>query len=272
MLEFPQSITGDFLLSRTKIDPKRENPISAALGILRQVREVTDEVLVGFSGGKDSWCVLELAIQVFGVENVHPYFMYFLPDLRCEQEGIERLYRRHPLLPPVIRVPHFDAIRAIRSGAFGNPQPIKNLTPKDTERIVRGRSSVGWILLGHRLTDSLHRRGLLTSCGGIEVDFRRAYPIMSWHPQDVISFLASKGIPLPPSFGSGRHQTSNVGLTFECLFFLRENYPDDYSRILKVFPKAVQILQREEVRARHQIYYEPKVEGEASGSYLDQAI
>ena len=68
-------------------------------------------------------------------------------------------------------------------------------------------------------------------------------PCVGWNKFDVMSFLAARKIPLPPS--SGRSATG-VGLSTPALLWLHDAYPDDFEKVCGVFPFARAAIYRRE--------------------------
>ena len=60
--------------------------LTRAFQILEDRREMEPRALVGFSGGKDSLACLDMAVKVYGVKNVVPFIMEFMPGLRITDE------------------------------------------------------------------------------------------------------------------------------------------------------------------------------------------
>lgn len=65
---------------------------------------LTDSVIVGFSGGKDSIVCLDLCMRYF--QNVKPYFMYLVPGLEFQEDMLRRYEARYGV--EITRLPHFE--------------------------------------------------------------------------------------------------------------------------------------------------------------------
>ena len=65
--------------------------------------KVTDAVLVGFSGGKDSIVTLDLCFKYF--KKVVPFFLYIVPGLSFQERQLQWYENRYQT--EIIRLPHF---------------------------------------------------------------------------------------------------------------------------------------------------------------------
>lgn len=213
---------------------------------------LAEKILVGCSGGKDSMTVLDLVCRVYEPENVFPFFLYFVRDLECEEKyvaGCEKRYGRK-----VIRLRHPDATAYAACGEFRPKKPsvdsrIQVVKWIEIEAVLRGRTGARWIAYGHRISDSLQRRGMIMGAQGFLEKFQRIYPIWDWVPADVISYLRSNKIPIPGMFGAKIHNTSGVSPnSTQCLKWLQEEYPADYQKLIAVFPFAKALLVRDQIR------------------------
>lgn len=209
--------------------------------------EDAQQVLVGLSGGKDSLVTLDLAVQVFGSANVVAFAMYLVRGLRCFEGPIEIAAARHRIA--VEYVPHWTLGNMMKYATLmshrGDAHLWRDTKLVDIEQLVRQRTGVDWIVYGHRAGESIERRGMLNRCQGFNSDARRVYPVWRWRTEDVWSYMGARAIPPPPTFG--KHRLSGVDLRPETLLYIREHFPDDYRKILEVFPFAEAQLRRWEM-------------------------
>ena len=225
--------------------------INSSKLLLENIRERTDKIIVGVSGGKDSLVVADLCNKYFKGE-IHFFFLYFILGLECEEKYvrfIEKKYRKtvHRLLHPSIS----DYLRGsyMRNRTVATDS-MPRLRWNDVEAVIRSRTGADWLAYGHRISDSLHRRGMIMSDKGILEKPRRSYPIWDWSPREVFGYLRSNRIPIPGMFGAGVQNTSGISPSSpECILYLKEHYPADYDKMISVFPRMETIIDREEQRA-----------------------
>lgn len=118
--------------------------------------------------------------------------------------------------------------------------PLLKVT--DIEHVARLKTGLRWIGVGYKKNDSLERRGMLTDWykryGGPANPDRGVYtPIDDWSHKDVREYLAEHNIVIPSIDKSGGQ--SGISTAPHSMAWMRENWPDDYQRMLKVFPYAV---------------------------------
>ncbi len=108
-----------------------------------------------------------------------------------------------------------------------------------------------WVLGGHRQSDSLERRAMISgfrmqanSQGiavggqvGLNINERRVYPIYNWPSKSVLSFVRARKVP--PAADLGDTNTTNLDPSQHAVVeSLKTKYPRDYRRLLEVFPNA----------------------------------
>ena len=235
-------------------------PRGHPLAVIRQARQLTDAVLVGLSGGKDSLAVLQLASE-HGFK-LAAYFLYFVPGIRFQEEVLRYCERRYGL--KVLRLPHWGLSHQLREWVFRGPHyagDCPRLKLIDVENYARRQTGIQWIATGQRKDDSLERRAMLSRCGGIDIGNRRFYPLAEWGRRHVFSYLARARVPLPADYkmfgGSwgGR-------LYAEDLAAIKRSYPDDYETILRYFPYAEAQITRAGLLAEQA----PSVSNDAAGA------
>jgi phosphoadenosine phosphosulfate reductase len=85
---------------------------------------------------------------------------------------------------------------------------------------------------------------MLTRGGELNEPRLRAYPIADWTNAQVFSYLQFQQIPLPPEYRRLGHSFGDTEAGD--LLFVRDHFPDDYAKILAVFPFAESVVKRYE--------------------------
>lgn len=205
------------------------------------------EIIVSFSGGKDSVAVLDLCHRVF--ERVHAFFLYVVPGLECEESILRRFEAKYGL--KFLRLPSPTIANLLKSGwmvphAFRLRRQLKF---DDLYRAARKKTGAHYIALGHRMDESLQRRGMISSTteNGIDHKNGKVYPLAHWNAKSVYSYLRHRQIPMVDHFGAW----DTTGLSFErgTLQRLRERFPGDYEKLCDVFPMLPAKVLRDEQRA-----------------------
>lgn len=200
---------------------------------LKTQSRVTDSVIVGFSGGKDSIVTLDLCFRYF--KRVVPFFMYLVPGLEF-QEKMLRWYE-NKYKTEIIRIPHFEVSEFLKYGSFtlyDHNVDVVGIT--DTYEYIRQKTGIHWIAAGERCADSIVRNAMIKQSGSIDYKRGRFYPIAYWKKNDVMQYIKLRRLYLSP-------EQKKLGFSFRSLAgselaVIKENYPEDYKKILKIYPFA----------------------------------
>jgi len=115
-------------------------------------------VAVGFSGGKDSLAVLDLATKHF--KEVVPYFYYFVPGLRHEESKLEVAAARYGLT--VRKYPSAGGLDALREGLFCDVHAELEQLPQMSRRTlyswIKADTSATLMMTGDKKSDGPFRR------------------------------------------------------------------------------------------------------------------
>lgn len=202
----------------------------SAFDVLDDLRKETPTVLVAFSGGKESLCVLDMACKVF--EDVRPFHLEFVPGLRCVEDVLDRTRERYGL--PISYYPHAWFVNAIQTGEYRfashRLDKLRLLRYGDMYELAKSEQKCQFLLTGARRSDSRQRRILMDK--GL---FPGIHPLASWSKSHVIAYLKRHKIPLPPQM---KGSTTNISLSREDLCWLHDTFPEDFSRLCKWFPLA----------------------------------
>lgn len=194
---------------------------------------VTDSVIVGFSGGKDSIVTLDLCFRYF--KNVRPFFMYLVPGLSFQENMLKRYEERYGT--EIIRLPHFECSEFLKYGSFTMADwNVDIVGINDTYAYLRDLTGIHWIAAGERCADSIVRNAMIKKSGSIDYKRGRFYPLAYWKKNEVLQYIKQKKLYLSK-------EQKEIGFSFRSLAgnelaVIKELYPEDYEKILKVYPFA----------------------------------
>lgn len=198
---------------------------------LRQLAQSHERVLVGFSGGKDSLAVLDLALRNF--RTVVPFFCYFVPGLRCEESKVELAERFFKVT--VLRVPDTQALDCLKAGYLCDEhQELDSLPDLNQRRFynwLKHETRCTLILRGDKKADGPFRRMRMGNQRETMSDVH--FPLKHWKKIEVLSYLKMRTIPVP-SAESG--ENSAVGLFDYEILHMHDHHPEDYERMRAFFP------------------------------------
>ncbi|WLF84824.1 phosphoadenosine phosphosulfate reductase family protein [Moraxella sp. ZY210820] len=192
---------------------------------------VTDSVIVAFSGGKDSVVTLDLCCRYF--KNVSAFFMYQVSNLSFQEATINWAEQKYGI--EIERIPHFELSEFLAYGSFRHYDvnlPIIGMN--DVYNYVRIVNDMWWIAAGERISDSIVRRAMMKKSGCIDEKRGRFYPIANFSKNDILRYIKHHKLKYAP-------ETSSMGHSFRSLagrdmFMLRQHYPKDYERVKSWFP------------------------------------
>jgi 3'-phosphoadenosine 5'-phosphosulfate sulfotransferase (PAPS reductase)/FAD synthetase len=199
---------------------------------------ISGPVVAMFSTGQDSVCMLDIMVKAFGPNRVIPVHLYYVDRLTWVDRIISHYEQRWGV--SVRRHPHPDVDYLVPSAQFTRRRPV---TMTMMENYLRDTYQTPWLAWGFMKTDSLQRRGQLslkdkkgisTGSFGMDFKYRHLYPIAEWKKAHVRKYIEDHRLPLPETYEVGiRDFTTLKG---EELWFIINNYPDDWARIVAKYP------------------------------------
>lgn len=194
---------------------------------------VTDSVLVGFSGGKESVVVTDLCFRYF--KNVKLFFMYICPNLSFQERTIAWYEKKYQT--EIMRIPHMDVSEFFHYGSFRPPDysfPIISIN--DIYRYMRLKTDIWWIAAGERINDSIVRRAMIKKSGSIDVQRGRIYPVVMWKKKEIVDYIKFHNLYLG-------EDSRKLGFSFKSLWgkelaMLKQYFPDDYQKVIRQYPFA----------------------------------
>lgn len=221
----------------------RKTPFRDPFEVVRRVKAMgVDSVICGVSGGKDSVAALQLCCEHF--DRVVGYFMFLVPGLEFQERYLRYLERRFSI--EIIRLPHWNLSNLFKEETFRFPRleslRVKRLKVKDYDIYLRHLTGAHWIATGEKAIDSVERNAMIRNADGISEKRGRFWPLAFWNHSQVYSYIRQHGIALPPDYGreavAAGSARSFGDLWHRSLVWIKQRYPEDYAKILKVFPFA----------------------------------
>lgn len=194
---------------------------------------ITDSVLVGFSGGKESVVVMDLCFRYF--KKVQPYFMYICPNLSFQEKTIAWYEKKYQT--EIIRIPHMDVSEFFHYGSFRpGDESFPIVSINDIYHYLRLKSDIWWIAAGERINDSIVRRAMMKKSGTIDTQRGRIYPVALWKKQEILDYIKFHNLYLGAD-------SRKLGFSFKSLWgkelsMLKQHFPDDYEKVIRQYPFA----------------------------------
>lgn len=195
-----------------------------------------DTVLVSFSGGRDSLVVLDLCRRFF--KNVVCFYMFIVPELRCIEEYFG--YAKQHWNVTILQYPHWVLTNYLKNGVYCDPHKeydkIKDIGYMDIYRLAMSETGINYIATGMKKADSLWRRQKI----GLIPDYV-FHPLIDWKHHDVDFYIKINNIKTPDQYNT---HSAGIDLSSKNILWLYKNYPDDYQKLISVFPYAESIVYR----------------------------
>jgi len=209
------------------------------LETIKRVSALTDRAILFHSAtGKDSIALLDLMRPHF--DNILCVYMYIVPELEHINKYID--YAENKYKVKFIQIPHYALYSYIKSGYLGIKKNENTKLPKLsqlTERICL-KYGIDWAFFGFKQSDSMNRRLMLRTYENNTINHKtkRCYPLSEWKNNDVLKYIETKQLINPINYG-GNAQSSGTSIDdINFLLWCKNNYPNDYKKILSYFPLA----------------------------------
>lgn len=210
------------------------------------INRLTDKVLVGISGGKDSAVLLDLIIKRYKFKVVQPFFLYIIPGLEFQENYLRLIEARYNL--KVLRYPSYALSILLHGSTFRDPgeRIVPLIKQRAIEEQIRADTGISWIAYGHREGENWRRVIWLRLCKGVELKNRRWYPIAKWGIKQIWGYIKTNKIPTSPEM---RFLDHSFGcLKPDVITRIKDRYPADYETIKHYFPYIDALLIRERMK------------------------
>ena len=200
-------------------------------------------VLLGFSGGKDSLALLDLARRHF--KKIVCFYMEFPVGALNQRKRLKD--QTDAMGVDLIFCPHFDFINCLAEGQYcDQPTVWENTAPLTMRELfswLKDDTGIDSIVFGRKKADSMWaRRWFYLTRTWTDV----LNPLSEWSKLDVLAYLKMRNIKAP--WESYAFTRFNYCLIQESMELMREHYRDDYEVMLHWFPYA------EAMHVRRMIY------------------
>ncbi len=218
--------------------------MKTTLSVIEFLKTQTDEVVLFYSGGKDSLILCDILTKHF---KVNLAFMYFVDGLEHVEKYVrfaEKKYNiksnkyQHWMVSGYLNN-HYYCLHTNSEGK----KEVPTIKLGDIETLAKKDFGCEWIVSGMKQSDSLNRRLMLKTyfMNAINLEQKKAYPLTDWNKAMCLSYIQHHNLPIPIDYGS-KTKSSGVNLEYDCLNYLKKHYPNDLQAIFKVFPFAETIL------------------------------
>jgi 3'-phosphoadenosine 5'-phosphosulfate sulfotransferase (PAPS reductase)/FAD synthetase len=212
--------------------------IIEAYRILEKIREKSKEIIVFYSGGKDSLVVMDMCSKVFS--KVVPVFMYFVPGLKVIEEQLD--FARERWGTEIVQIPHWSLIGALKYGAYSHSRPefddLPELRVKDCYHVAMAKTGISFVATGAKASDSQWRKRNLKATESYEF---LVVPLKNWNKYDVLYYLKKENIPIPDSSGGN---ATGISLVVPEVLWLHDKHYEDFLKMERLFPFVRAIVKR----------------------------
>lgn len=209
--------------------------------VLNYLRGQASEVILFYSGGKDSLVLLDLMAPYF--KKIYCVMMEFVPDL-THLKPFMTWVNRYPNTE-LVKMPHWMTAYYMHNNYYSMPRPgkqVKAFKQVDIENAAKEKTGCKWIVFGHKQADSLNRRLMLRGYkfDAINEKGYKVYPLSIWNKKQVKGYIQIKKLIRPVEYGG--KNSNGLDLNIDVFLWLQKHYPQDLEKIYKVFPLSQKIL------------------------------
>lgn len=191
---------------------------------IKTMSKLTDSVIVGFSGGKDSLVTLDLCARYF--KNVRAYNLYTVPGLSFQERCLRTYEEKYNI--EIIRLPNTDVSERLKKGIFAPPdKDIPLIYFQDIYDYLRQETGMYWIAGGERASDSIERNAMIKKVGSINYKMGRFYPLAWWKQKEVLNYIKVHKLP---------YFDMREGFLDDQLWEIKEFFPDDWEKLKRLYP------------------------------------
>ena len=230
------------------------NKYAETMKTIRSVLEKTDTAVLFYSaGGKDGIALLDMLASVF--KKVICYYLYIIPNLDHIRTYIRWAETRYPNVE-VRQIEHYQKDYIDMIGVFKDADPAYSLPKKDpnrkkprsigdVEEFVREETGIRYAFSGMKGVDGYNKRMRLKLYkkrnGDYITEKGMVYPLAVWTNKEVLQYIRSRNL-ITPFVYNPKDTSQGFGIDITTLLLMRENYPNDYKRIMEEFPYSRKLI------------------------------
>jgi len=176
--------------------------------------------------------------------------MYIVPNLEFQEQTLKWYEKKYEV--EIIRIPHFETSNFFRYGTFRNADlEVPIISIKDVYEYLRANTGIEWIAAGERISDSIVRRAMIKHTGSVDKKRGRFFPISHWLKKDIIDYIKFHKLKVG-------NDSKKLGFSFRSLSgaelsMVKSKFPNDYKKIISLYPFAESAVERYEKYGKEQI-------------------
>lgn len=210
-------------------------------------------VFAGFSGGKDSVCMLLQLSRYF--KRIIPFHCASIPHMAFRTKLLD--YYEYEFQTKILRLMGEDLSMSMRRLIYQEPRDaiacleeygdVEDYNKLDILEYLRKMYNLprAWCAFGVNACDSIDRRIYCNKTGGKSDANRTFYPCWDWPRQEILKAISESGLKIAPEY---KYTKRSIGgppcATYNKV--LREHFPEDYKKMKAWYPLCELKTRREE--------------------------
>lgn len=201
---------------------------------LKKICTLKEPIIVCFSTGRDSVVMLDLMMKNYTGDMKFVYY-YFVPGLEYKERLLRYYEKKYGI--EILRRPSWGTLSYLQG---------KKVEQGDVMKATRKELGLTYIALGMRRSESLTRRGILAGITDIDEKFKYFYPIIDFTQKQVEAYVRMNNLVVGEEYKNGFKHDLSVVDSYG-LLYIKNQYPNDYDKIIKTFPKLEAGIKRIEM-------------------------
>lgn len=210
----------------------------------------------GFSRGKDSLCSWLQLRRYF--KTIIPFHCGDIPNLEYAEQALQ--YYEYEFDTHILRMQAPTYFVDMNNMCYQLPNSDRefydhwgidpNGTLTDVVELLRKIYSMpnAYCAFGINASDSLQRRIQVMQRGGVSRKARHFYPCFDWSHEQILKTVEESGLKLAPDYHMANRTIAGIP-NIRWIQQIRQNYPNDFRRMLSRFPLCWASVMRQRYRA-----------------------